>query len=87
MAGGASTSSPRRSPGRLDRSRDPQILDAALRGVAELGYDRLTMDDIAKRKAKRGEISAYAIPELMALQPGPEPDSVPAQQPLMKVAS
>jgi AcrR family transcriptional regulator len=58
MAGAASTSSPRRSPGRLDRSRDPQILDAALRGVAELGYDRLTMDDIAAR-AGVGKAAIY----------------------------
>ncbi|ORA40083.1 TetR/AcrR family transcriptional regulator [Mycobacterium aquaticum] len=58
MAGAASTSNPRRSPGRLDRSRDPQILDAALRGVAELGYDRLTMDDIAAR-AGVGKAAIY----------------------------
>ncbi|WP_019969965.1 TetR/AcrR family transcriptional regulator [Mycobacterium sp. 141] len=58
MAGAASTSNPRRSPGRLDRSRDPEILDAALRGVAELGYDRLSMDDIAAR-AGVGKAAIY----------------------------
>ncbi|WP_018599429.1 TetR/AcrR family transcriptional regulator [Mycobacterium sp. 155] len=56
--GAASTSNPRRSPGRLDRSRDPEILDAALRGVAELGYDRLSMDDIAAR-AGVGKAAIY----------------------------
>ncbi|WP_409429077.1 TetR/AcrR family transcriptional regulator [Mycobacterium sp. SMC-11] len=47
-----------RSPGRLDRSRDPAILDAALRGVAEMGYDRLSMDDIAAR-AGVGKAAIY----------------------------
>ena len=32
---------------RLDRSRDKAIFDAALEGLAEVGYDRLTMDAIA----------------------------------------
>jgi AcrR family transcriptional regulator len=58
MAGAPSTSNPRRSPGRLDRSRDPEILDAALRGVADLGYDRLSMDDIAAR-AGVGKAAIY----------------------------
>lgn len=56
--GAAPTAGPRRSPGRLDRSRDPVILDAALQGVAELGYDRLTMDDIAAR-AGVGKAAIY----------------------------
>ncbi|MFL0180272.1 TetR/AcrR family transcriptional regulator [Mycobacterium sp. SMC-15] len=49
---------PVRSPGRLDRSRDPAILDAALQGVAEVGYDRLSMDDIAAR-AGVGKAAIY----------------------------
>lgn len=49
---------PARSPGRLDRSLDAAILDAALAGVAELGYDRLSMDDIASR-AGVGKAAIY----------------------------
>jgi AcrR family transcriptional regulator len=48
----------RRSPGRLDRSLDAAILDATLAGVAELGYDRLSMDDIASR-AGVGKAAIY----------------------------
>jgi len=55
---GESTPRPRRSPGRLDRSLDAAILDAALNGVAELGYDRLSMDDIASR-AGVGKAAIY----------------------------
>ncbi|HEX7323156.1 MAG TPA: TetR/AcrR family transcriptional regulator [Mycobacterium sp.] len=47
-----------RNPGRLDRSLDAAILDAALAGVAELGYDRLRMDDIASR-AGVGKAAIY----------------------------
>lgn len=47
-----------RSPGRLDRSLDAAILDATLAGVAELGYDRLSMDDIAAR-AGVGKAAIY----------------------------
>ncbi|OBG44135.1 hypothetical protein A5672_10010 [Mycobacterium alsense] len=43
---------------RLDRSLDGAILDAALAGVAEHGYDRLTMDDIASR-AGVGKAAIY----------------------------
>src|ERR1700757_1699615 len=49
---------PTRSPGRLDRSLDAAILDAALAGVAEQGYDRLSMDDIASR-AGVGKAAIY----------------------------
>jgi hypothetical protein len=42
-----------------------------------------SMDEIAKRKAGRGDISAYAIPELMEVTVPPEP----APQPLMRAAS
>lgn len=58
MADAPPTSNPRRGPGRLDRTRDPGILDAALQGVAELGYDRLSMDDIAAR-AGVGKAAIY----------------------------
>lgn len=54
----AAASRPGRSPGRLDRTRDPAILDAALQGVAEVGYDRLSMDDIAAR-AGVGKAAIY----------------------------
>jgi AcrR family transcriptional regulator len=47
-----------RGPRRLDRSLDGAILDAALAGVAELGYDRLSMDDIAAR-AGVGKAAIY----------------------------
>lgn len=47
-----------RSRGRLDRSLDAAILDATLAGVAELGYDRLSMDDIASR-AGVGKAAIY----------------------------
>ncbi|VBA40761.1 putative HTH-type transcriptional regulator [Mycobacterium innocens] len=49
---------PRRSPGRLDRSLDADILEAALAGVAESGYDQLSMDDIASR-ARVGKAAIY----------------------------
>jgi AcrR family transcriptional regulator len=49
---------PTRSRGRLDRSLDAAILDAALAGVAEQGYDRLSMDDIASR-AGVGKAAIY----------------------------
>lgn len=52
------TQRPTRSPGRLDRSLDAAILDAALAGVAERGYDRLSMDDIASR-ARVGKAAIY----------------------------
>src|ERR1700760_2584212 len=51
-------SSRTRSPGRLDRSLDAAILDATLAGVAEVGYDRLSMDDVASR-AGVGKAAIY----------------------------
>jgi AcrR family transcriptional regulator len=54
----ARTSRRARSPGRLDRSLDVAILDATLAGVAEVGYDRLSMDDIASR-AGVGKAAIY----------------------------
>jgi AcrR family transcriptional regulator len=54
----ARASSRSRSPGRLDRSLDVAILDATLAGVAEVGYDRLSMDDVASR-AGVGKAAIY----------------------------
>ena len=45
-------------PRRLDPSRDVAILQAALEGLAEHGYDRLSMDDIAAR-ARVGKAAIY----------------------------
>jgi AcrR family transcriptional regulator len=47
-----------RNPGRFDRSLDAAILDAALEGLGELGYDRMSMDDIASR-ARVGKAAIY----------------------------
>src|ERR1700723_3347359 len=58
MEQAASTPRPARSPGGLDRSLDATILDAALAGVAEQGFDRLSMDDIASR-AGVGKAAIY----------------------------
>jgi AcrR family transcriptional regulator len=54
----ARTSRRARAPGRLDRSLDAAILDATLAGVAEVGYDRLSMDDVASR-AGVGKAAIY----------------------------
>src|SRR6476659_6378195 len=54
----ARTSRRARGLGRLDRSLDAAILDATLVGVAELGYDRLSMDDVASR-AGVGKAAIY----------------------------
>ncbi len=49
----------RSGPGRrLDGSRDPVILQAVLEGLAEVGYDKLTMDMIALR-AHAGKGALY----------------------------
>jgi AcrR family transcriptional regulator len=49
---------PGRNPGRFDPSLDAAILDAALEGLGELGYDRMSMDDIASR-ARVGKAAIY----------------------------
>jgi AcrR family transcriptional regulator len=54
----APTRRPAGSKRRLDRSLDTAILDATLAGVAEQGYDRLSMDDIASR-AGVGKAAIY----------------------------
>ena len=48
----------KRAPRGLDRSLDAAILDAALAGVAEVSYDRLSMDDLAAR-AGVGKAAIY----------------------------
>jgi AcrR family transcriptional regulator len=47
-----------RPGGRLDASRDGAILQAALEGLADYGYDRLTMDEVAAR-AHAGKGALY----------------------------
>ncbi|MGB8403625.1 MAG: TetR/AcrR family transcriptional regulator [Mycobacterium sp.] len=63
---------PKRAAGRWDPSLEGAILDAALAAVAELGYDRMTMDDLAaragvgkaaiyRRWSSKGEVVAESI--------------------------
>ena len=47
-----------RTDGRLDRSRDPAILNAALEALSEHGYDATNMNDIAAR-AGVGKAAIY----------------------------
>jgi AcrR family transcriptional regulator len=47
-----------RTDGRLDRSRDPVILDAALAALAEHGYEATNMNDVAAR-AGVGKAAIY----------------------------
>src|SRR5258705_6913659 len=47
-----------RTTGRLDRSRDPAILNAAVAALTENGYDATNMDDIAAR-AVAGKAAIY----------------------------
>jgi AcrR family transcriptional regulator len=47
-----------RTDGRLDRSRDPAILNAALAALTEYGYDATNMNDIAAR-AGVGKAAIY----------------------------
>jgi len=42
------------SGGRLDRSRDPAILNAALAALTEHGYEATNMNDIAARRRRQG---------------------------------
>jgi AcrR family transcriptional regulator len=55
---GEATTANRGGGRRLDRSRDAAILRAALEGLAELGYDRMSMDEIAAR-AHSGKGALY----------------------------
>jgi AcrR family transcriptional regulator len=53
------TSAPATRLGRKrDHTRDPEILEAALDVLAEVGYDRMTMDMVAAR-AKAGKATVY----------------------------
>jgi AcrR family transcriptional regulator len=47
-----------RNPARFDRSLDGAILGAALEGLAERGYDRMSMDEVASR-AGVGKAAIY----------------------------
>lgn len=49
---------PDRKAARFDHSLDAAILEAALQGLGELGYDRMSMDDIASR-ARAGKAAIY----------------------------
>jgi AcrR family transcriptional regulator len=50
--------SPAKNSGRFDPTLDAAILEAALEGLGDQGYDRLTMDDIASR-ARAGKAAIY----------------------------
>jgi AcrR family transcriptional regulator len=47
-----------KNPGRFDPSLDAAILEGALAGLGELGYDRMSMDDLASR-ARVGKAAIY----------------------------
>jgi AcrR family transcriptional regulator len=47
-----------RNPARFDRSLDGAILGAVLEGLAERGYDQMSMDDVATR-ARVGKAAIY----------------------------
>ncbi len=66
------TRAPKRAAGRWDPTLEATILDATLAAVTELGYDRMTMDDLAaragvgkaaiyRRWSSKGEVVAQAI--------------------------
>jgi AcrR family transcriptional regulator len=56
--GTASPADPPRLGRKRDHSRDPEILDAALDVLAEVGYERMTVDMVATR-AKAGKATLY----------------------------
>jgi AcrR family transcriptional regulator len=57
--GGGAAQERGRAPGRpLDAARDAAIMAAALEGLSELGYDRLSMEEIAAR-ARAGKGALY----------------------------
>ncbi|MDR3661755.1 MAG: TetR/AcrR family transcriptional regulator [Mycobacterium sp.] len=78
---------PKRTSGRWDPSLEGAILDATLAAVAELGYDRMTMDDLAaragvgkaaiyRRWSSKGEVVAQAIAHWRrSLGPASAPDT------------
>jgi AcrR family transcriptional regulator len=87
---------PRRRGGRyLDSSRDPVLRRAALDLLAEVGYDRLTMDAVAAR-ARAGKTTIYrrwqskaelVVDSLNSLKGGPEiPDTGSLRQDLRAMA-
>src|ERR1700752_3473805 len=47
-----------RNPARFDQSLDGAILAAVLEGLAERGYDQMSMDDVATR-ARVGKAAIY----------------------------
>jgi AcrR family transcriptional regulator len=87
---------PRRRGGRyLDSSRDPVLRRAALDLLAQVGYDRLTMDAVAAR-ARAGKTTIYrrwqgkaelVVDSLNSLKGGPEiPDTGSLRQDLRAMA-
>ncbi|MUL47294.1 TetR/AcrR family transcriptional regulator [Mycobacterium sp. CBMA293] len=81
------TRAPKRAAGRWNPALEGTILDATLAAVAELGYDRMTMDDLAtragvgkaaiyRRWSSKGEVVAEAIAHWRrSLGPAPTPDT------------
>ncbi|MUL65131.1 TetR family transcriptional regulator [Mycobacterium sp. CBMA 234] len=81
------TRAPKRAAGRWNPTLEGTILDATLAAVAELGYDRMTMDDLAtragvgkaaiyRRWSSKGEVVAEAIAHWRrSLGPAPAPDT------------
>ena len=78
---------PKRAAGRWNPALEDTILDATLAAVTELGYDRMTMDDIAtragvgkaaiyRRWSSKGEVVAQAIAHWRrSLGPASTPDT------------